>query len=221
MAGLEAEAGRYISQACEIELERHGDNFRGAGYTRSEQEAEDQYTIMMNVCREPASTPITILDLGCGLAHLLDHVNRHECYKYVDYTGLDISEKYINAAGVRHPNAKLVVGNLLESDSDIGVFDYVIMNGIFNYRGAMSFDDMSRYWERMVSVAFKHCRRGIAFNVMSKIVDWERDDLFHLSFDEMARFVSKNLSRYFSIRHDYPRFEYTTYVYKDPVTFLR
>jgi len=32
---------------------------------------------------------------------------------------------------------------------------------------------------------------------MSKIVVWERDDLFHLPFDQMARFIAANLSRWF------------------------
>ena len=47
-------------------------------------------------------------------------------------------------------------------------------------------------------------------------MDWERDDLFHLPFDEMAQFVGANLSRYFIIRHDYPAYEYTTFVYRKP-----
>jgi hypothetical protein len=49
---------------------------------------------------------------------------------------------------------------------------------------------------------------------MSKQVDWERDDLFHLPLDVMSSFVSANLSRRFVVRHDYPLFEYTTYVYR-------
>jgi hypothetical protein len=54
---------------------------------------------------------------------------------------------------------------------------------------------------------------------MSKLVDWERDDLFHRPFDTMASFVWKNLSRHFVIRHDYPAYEYTTYVYRRPFGF--
>ena len=30
---------------------------------------------------------------------------------------------------------------------------------------------------------------GIAFNVMTKHVDWERDDLFHLPFDQLAEWL--------------------------------
>ena len=45
---------------------------------------------------------------------------------------------------------------------------------------------MTDYMLRMLRMAFARCTCGIAFNVMSKHVDWERDDLFHVPFDEMA-----------------------------------
>ena len=56
--------------------------------------------------------------------------------------------------------------------------------------------------------------KGIAFNVMSKLVDWERDDLFHVSMDEIGLFLKNNLSKNFVIRNDYKLYEYTIYVYK-------
>jgi hypothetical protein len=56
--------------------------------------------------------------------------------------------------------------------------------------------------------------KGISFNVMSKLVDWERDDLFHVSMDEIGLFLKNNLSKNFVIRNDYKLYEYTIYVYK-------
>ena len=58
---------------------------------------------------------------------------------------------------------------------------------------------------------------GVAFNVMSKLVDWERDDLFHWGFDEMAAAVGGRLSRHIRIRADYGLYEYTVYVYRQAV----
>jgi hypothetical protein len=48
---------------------------------------------------------------------------------------------------------------------------------------------------------------------MSKHVDWEREDLFHLPFDTLAAFLKQELSGNFVIRNDYGLYEYTTYVY--------
>ena len=56
--------------------------------------------------------------------------------------------------------------------------------------------------------------KGVAFNVMSKAVDWEREDLFHLPADLLIDFLTKKLTRNFIIRNDYGLYEYTTYIYK-------
>ncbi len=78
----------------------------------------------------------------------------------------------------------------------------------------LSFDEMLAYFQAVVIRLFAKARIGVAFNVMSKQVDWERDDLFHLPLDILASFLTKNISRDFVIRHDYGLYEYTTYVYR-------
>ncbi len=203
----------YIAAACEEHLRAHGDSSRSVGYTKSATEAQERYALMLEVVRE-RDAEITLLDLGCGLAHMLDHIENRSDPPGIRYTGRDVSAAYIEAARRRHPQADLDVLDVLRSDASLAQYDYVVMNGLFNWRGNLSARTMKRYWERMTIVAFAHARRGIAFNVMSTIVDWRRDDLFHLPFDVLARSVAKNLSRHFVVRHDYQAYEYTTYVYR-------
>lgn len=204
-----------ISAACEEDLIKYGDNFRGVGYTKSAAEASERYALMLGVIRE-RDTPVTILDLGCGLGHLLDFIESHAGYRSLQYTGLDISSRYLDAARARHPQHEFILMDVLESDEQLRIFDYVVLNGVFNFRGPIERGDMLRYWQQLTTTAYRHCRLGMAFNVMSTLVDWERDDLFHLPFDAMAAFVAKHLSRHFVIRHDYQAYEYTTYVYRQP-----
>jgi hypothetical protein len=90
------------------------------------------------------------------------------------------------------------------------------MNGVFTERCGIAYDAMFQAMTRLLTVAFAKARRGIAFNLMSSHVDWERDDLFHVPYDEIARFVVGQLSRHHTIRADYGLFEYTVYVYKTP-----
>jgi SAM-dependent methyltransferase len=207
-----------ISAACEEDLARYGDSFCGVGYTKSPDEARERYAIMLEVIREPTASP-ALLDLGCGLGHLLDFIRRTARYEGLRYTGLDISRKYLDAARMRHPEGDWVLMDILEDDSRLPSYDYVVLNGLFNYRGAISREIMVDYWTRLTAAAFRHCRQGLAFNVMSTLVDWERDDLFHLPFDTMARIVRTNLSRHFVIRHDYDAYEYTVYVYRHAYQF--
>lgn len=204
----------YIARACEEVLHKHGDTHLGNGYTRTIEEARGQYAMMMEVIRETEG-PIHVLDFGCGLAHMLDYIKSEPRLAHVQYSGLDLSEDYIAAARKRHPEADLRQMDVLADDTKLPDYDYVVMNGVFNFRGKIPYEEMLAYWRRLLPIAFRHSRKGIAFNAMSKYVDWERDDLFHLPFDEMASFVRPNLSRHFVIRHDYPAYEYTTYVYRE------
>lgn len=205
----------YISRASEEMLQQHGDSHLGAGYTRTAEEAWAQYALMLEVVRE-TSGPVHILDFGCGLAHMLDYIRAEPRLSHIRYSGLDLSEAYLSAARRRHPKVDLRRLDALTEEADLPDYDYVILNGVFNYRGKTPYGEMLSYWQRVLTVAFRHARRGIAFNVMSKHVDWERGDLFHLPLDEMAGFVKGHLSRHFIIRHDYPAWEYTTYVYRTP-----
>ena len=83
------------------------------------------------------------------------------------------------------------------------------------YTASSSFDDMFAYFTKMIALMFTKTKRGMAFNVMSKAVDWERDDLFHVPTDALINFMVKNMSRNFVIRNDYGLYEYTTYVYHE------
>ena len=93
-------------------------------------------------------------------------------------------------------------------------FDYIIMNGVFTEKNTLSFDEMFSYFQKVILRVFPKAKIGLAFNVMSKHVDWEREDLFHLPFDVLAAFLMKNVSRKFYIRNDYGLYEYTTYVFR-------
>ena len=174
-----------ISAACEEDLIKYGDNFRGVGYTKSPEEAAERHALRLGVVREH-DAPVTILDLGCGLAHLLDFMESHSHHRHLRYVGLDISARYLDAARARHPRHEFILMDVLEDDEQLPIFDYVVLNGVFNYRGPIESGDMLRYWQQLTMTAYRHCRLGIAFNVMSTLVDWERDDLFHLPFDVMA-----------------------------------
>ena len=206
---------QIISVACEEDLDKYGDTFRGNGYTKSEQEAAERYALMLDVVREP-DTPASILDLGCGLAHMLDFMACSSRYQHLRYTGLDISARYLAAARARHSEQEFLLMDVLAADESLPIFDYVVLNGVFNYRGTLEQERMVEYWRQLITVAYRHCRRGIAFNVMSTLVDWQRADLFHLPLETMSKFVWENLSRHFVVRHDYQAYEYTTYVYRHP-----
>ena len=90
------------------------------------------------------------------------------------------------------------------------------MNGIFTRRHDLPLSDMTDYMRQLVTRAFGLARVGLAFNVMSEVVDWEVDTLYHPRLSELAQFVGKRLSKHFVLRNDYGLHETTCYVYREP-----
>lgn len=203
---------RSIIEHYEACLREHGDNHRGVDWP-SESDAKKRYDVMLDVISESDDRPVSLLDFGCGTAHLYEHMLA-KSVRGVVYTGLDISSKFVEHAKQKYPENNYFITNLLESDADLPVFDYVVMNGVFTEKCDLSYEQMLDYFQKMLRLIFPHARKGIAFNVMSKQVDWQRDDLFHLPMDTLGNFLAEELTRNFVIRSDYGLYDYTVYVYR-------
>jgi SAM-dependent methyltransferase len=195
-------------------LQKFGDNHLGVDWPRQE-DVGKRYSVMLDLIRlkESSTMPRTLLDFGCGTAHLFEHM-KHENFDHISYSGLDISSKFIDVAKRKFPEVTFYVGDVLDESFNFPQFDYIVMNGVFTEKRQLSFDEMWNYFEQTFTKVFARCNRGVAFNVMSKNVDWERDDLFHVPFDTLAEFLTKNISRHFVFRSDYGLYEYSCYVYK-------
>ncbi|MRX67917.1 Methyltransferase domain-containing protein [Flavobacterium resistens] len=195
-------------------LEKHGDTHLGVDWPKKE-DALKRYKVMLDILRldDERKDPASLLDFGCGTAHLLDYMLENK-YENFLYSGLDISQKFVDVAKEKYPQRTFYCLDILESNVDIQNFDYIIMNGVFTEKRELSFEDMWDYFTKMISAIYEKCNRGFAFNVMSKNVDWERDDLFHVSHDLLADFLCKNLTRNYIFRNDYGLYEYTVYVFK-------
>lgn len=194
-------------------LERHGDGHLGVDWPRSE-DAAVRYRVMLDlVRREGDAAAVTLLDFGCGAAHLYEHMLATGV-RGIDYAGLDLSEKFVSLARGKFPARRFYCADVLVDDGGLPSFDYVVMNGVFTEKRSLGYEDMRSYFEQVLRRVWAKTRRGLAFNVMSKHVDWEREDLFHLPLDDLASFLTRELSRNFVVRNDYGLFEYTTYVYR-------
>jgi SAM-dependent methyltransferase len=205
---------RYIEiiEHYETCLAKHGDSHLGVDWPKA-QDAETRYRVMLEVIRKPRPTVVSLLDFGCGASHLYEYMLANGIAG-IDYTGLDLSPNFVKLACSKFPNNRYICADILEQPEAVPAFDYIVMNGVFTEKRGLTFDEMLDYFERTLAAVFAKAECGIAFNVMSKHVDWERADLFHLPFDSLANYLKKALTRNFVIRNDYGLFEYTTYVYR-------
>lgn len=198
-------------EAC---LARHGDSHLGVDWP-NKQDAEKRYAVMLNVISEPRAG-LTLLDFGCGASHLYDFL-RQSRFSDITYYGLDVSPAFYELSRNKYPENTYYCLDVVAEPEKLPKFDYVVMNGVFTEKCDLEFDEMLAYFKQVLRAVFPKVRCGLAFNVMSKAVDWERDDLFHLPLDTLVDFLTKELSRHFVIHNDYGLYEYTVYVYKEPL----
>lgn len=211
---MTSEPYRIIVSHYEQCLEKHGDCHRGVDWP-NQADADTRYRVMLQLI--PAGERCSLLDFGCGAGQLYSFLRAQgEAYHGVEYAGLDMSPQFIRLCREKFPQLRFLQADILQQAELVPECDYIVLNGVFTEKLTLSFDEMEGFFQRMLCAVFAKARKGIAFNVMSKAVDWERDDLFHLSTDRLISFLAANLSRHFVIRNDYGLYEYTTYVYRAP-----
>lgn len=196
---------------------QYGDCCKGVDWP-NEIDALKRYKVMMEIIEFDKSHVVTgervsVLDFGCGLGHLYDYISENS-YDF-DYTGADISELFVKSCRKKYPQGKFICIDILNGEGGSEKqYDYILVNGVFTEKRELTFEEMFQYVKKMISRLYSMCKYGVAFNVMSKNVDWERDDLFHLSLNELSSFLTENITRDYIIRNDYGLYEYTVYVYK-------
>jgi len=151
----------------------------------------------------------SVCDIGCGFGDFYPYLLQR--FRKVDYTGVDLGENLIEEAGRRYPEARFLVCDILQAPLH-QTFDYVVCSGALNYR----IEDNKSYILEMLKMMFKLSTCGVAVNFLSSYVDYETEKNYHLP-PEAAFEMGQKLSRYVTIRHDYPLYEYTLYIYHNPI----
>jgi SAM-dependent methyltransferase len=201
-----------IIQHYEQCLQRHGDNHKGVDWPNRE-DAMVRYQVMLDIVPNDKDQGFRVLDFGCGLSHLYEYLQMIS-KPHISYAGLDLSAQFIERAKKKFPHIDYYCLDILENPQTLPEFDYILLNGVLTEKCALTYDQMLSYSLRLLQAVYAKAKRGIAFNVMSTHVDWQREDLFHLPFDTMADFLVNTLNADFIFRKDYGLFEYTTYIYK-------
>ena len=154
-----------------------------------------------------------ILDVGCGLGHLVDYLITQNFQG--TYKGLDLVGEMVLNAQKRHPSYHFEVNDidsipLLKSPlppfckGGEVMYDYVLASGIF------AFSDWA-HTTKMIEALFQRAKKGVAFNCLSTL-EAERDP--YLSYyDPMQVFdFCKTITPEVTMRADYLPNDFTVYL---------
>lgn len=201
-----------LQRYYDTRLATHGDTAAGAGWP-NEADRQTRFAVMRGL--SPTGRMSDLCDLACGTGGFLEHLNAAGAPPE-RYLGLDISEAAIGTARAKHGATRFAVHDLL-ADPAPGQFDYVVANGLFTVKDSLSTADMWAFLRAMTTTMWDMTRVGMAFNVMSAVVDWQREDLFHVASDELLSWLYSLAGRRVILRADYDLYEYTAYVYRAPL----
>lgn len=206
---------KYLTIAKHYEkcLEKYGDNHLGVDWP-SEVDTKIRHKIMLDVILDQDKNRIVnLLDFGCGTSAFYKYILYNNITN-INYSGLDISQKYISCCRKKFPKINYYCLDILKDARKLPQFDYIIMNGLFTEKRDLTNKEMFEYFRRMIKEVFSKAKIGVAFNTMSPQVDWKRKESFHLNFDKLAKFLNQEVGRFFIFKHDYGLYEFTTYIYR-------
>jgi len=188
-------------------LRRHGASARGVDWKDAASQRL-RFSVLADVTDLDGKS---VYDVGAGIGHLYDFLLERGVR--VDYAGCDLSAAMVDCARRRHPGVRFERRDILVDPPARG-YDVVVCSGLFHVK----LDAEPRAWcdfvLAMVRRMYAMCDEAIAFNMMSDQVDFRNDRLFYADPGEMLDRCRRELARHVAIRHDYPLYEWTAYVYR-------
>jgi len=190
-----------IIDLYEERLKRYGVNVLTVGWKNAKQQRL-RFKHLTNI---KGFEDKSLLDVGCGFGDLYNYLRKQGLD--VKYTGYDLSPKLIEIAKRKNSHLNFEVKDILSEE--FGKFDYIVTSGTLNKKVS---DNLS-YATRMIETMFKHCRKGIAFNMFTTLVDFKEDYLYYYSPDSMLK-ACRQMSRKVMMKHNYPLHDFTFQVYR-------
>lgn len=151
---------------------------------------------------------LSVIDFGCGYGALLDYLQDYG--EAFEYQGFDISEAMIREAKTLARGRGMFTTDL----DQLQPADYVVASGVFNVKLKTDSKAWDEYMTTTIEKISSLAKRGFAFNALTSYSDPEkrRDDLHYADPLHWFDHCKRKHSRFVTLLHDYPLYEFTILV---------
>jgi SAM-dependent methyltransferase len=199
-----------LPEAVESVRQLYSENLRTKGVGPASVGWRDEGTQLLRFQKlahviAPSGEALNYNDVGCGYGAMFPFLR--DCGAPLEaYFGYDVSEEMLDAARtfIADPRA-----DLIKADHPTRKADYSFVSGTFNVRFASSDDEWTSYILGMLDKMAAQSRRGFAFNLLTKYVDWREPHLYYGDPYFFADHCIRKYSRRVALLHDYPLYEWT------------
>ena len=188
-------------------LRAHGATPRGADWNS----LDSQELRFRELARLWEAEPkASIIDYGCGYGALAPWLRRHG--HAGAYLGFDVSVEMIAAAAAASTGLCDVA--FTANRQAVPPADFAAASGVMNVK----MDTPDAVWREYVLATIAELaalgRRGFAFNALTSYsdADKQRDDLHYADPRELFDHCQRTYSRFVTLLHDYPLYEFTLLV---------
>ena len=196
-----------VQEYYDEKIRTHGPTALGVDWNSPESQ-QLRFAQLLKVVNHNRS--FTLNDFGCGYGALIDYLERSGL-KF-QYAGFDISSEMIARAEDLHPHSSFVT-----EEGELRQADYTVASGIFNVRLKTPETEWKKYILAVLETMNSLSKSGFAFNILSKYSDAEfmRSHLYYADPLFFFDHFKTNYSRFVTLLHDYPLYEFTILVRKE------
>jgi SAM-dependent methyltransferase len=200
---------KAISQLYSDNLKNHGETSKGVGWPDEKSQLLRFDKLAQVLSNRPSDQPIIVNDLGSGYGAMYEYFVDHSV-PVAHYYGYDINPEMLRAAQKR-----IAADNVtfINSSKLTNTADYSFVSGTFNVKMTASEQDWEAFVKETLNDLREHSTLGFAFNLLTTFVDWKKDVLYYADPMHYFEYCKNNFSRYVTLLHDYPLYEWTLLVF--------
>lgn len=179
-----------------------------------------QYLRFRRICdlfRHERRGDFTVHEIGCGLGHFKDYMDVAG-YGF-EYSGSDIVPDFIAHDKEKFPGCNFYLQSISDDIEDIDHRikgkDYYFLNGVFNTRENNPVEAWEPFVFKSLDNVFRMAKKGICASFLTSHSGFFNQRLFYADPGRLFGHSIGNLSRFASISHESPLYEFFLFVYKE------
>lgn len=203
---------KHIKKLYSESFKAHGDSPSAVQWPKGRQK-ERFDALCMNI---NGSKHFSVLDFGCGLAHLNDYLGSK--FSSFEYTGVDLVDEFVQEDKKKYPDATFLSTDEFMTQSNR--YDYIVASGTFNILYEKELLNNKKFILSTLKNLFERANISFAFNFMTDQVDFIQEGAFHINPLELYDYCRVSLSKRIILNQSYMPYEFNLIVWRDD-TILR
>ncbi len=194
-------------------VQQFGDSPKGVDWN-SEESQVLRFEQLCKILPQNREEHFSILDYGCGYGAMYEYIAKN--FPNATYIGYDISEAMINKAKEKYSTLNPTTKWITDLNADLKV-DYSIASGIFSVKLKENEAEWYNYILDTLTIFDKLVIKGFSFNCLTSFSDKEylKEHLYYANPMELFAYCKTNFSRYVTLLHDYPIYEFCLLIKKN------